>query len=130
MPEIHFPILAERDDAGYVGNAPNTIGKLARVSKATARSLYDQGVEIIIVANKFMPYPDATNGVAMRMPRDCYADAHTFDNVVCAYTHANCTHETGYYPAFWVRFDAYHVYARNCGRDLHQGTVQAPTPRR
>lgn len=130
MPEIRFPILLQRDDAGYLGDAPNTIGKMARVSKATARRLYDAGVEVVIVACKFLPHPDAPNGVAMRMPPareyGTINDGDPFDRVVNAYAFANCTHETGYYPAFWVRYETYHLYAERPGPGRYRGVAQAP----
>lgn len=134
MPEMRFPILLQRDDAGYLSYHPNTIGTMARVSKATARKLYDAGVEVVIVAHKFLPYPDAPNGVAMRMnkARDITnmgafdTPAELFDKLAQSYAWYNCNWETGYYPAFWVKYETYHVYAERWGHRLYQGVVQAP----
>lgn len=125
---IWFPILADRDP--YVGShCANTVGKLARVSKHTARALHAQGVEITIVAHKFMPYIGGA-GVAMRMPSakrlaDNSFEGHeyTFDDIVTSYVYHNCTWETGYYPAFWVRFDNYHVRASRAGAGRYIGQI-------
>jgi hypothetical protein len=107
---IRFPILACRERY----NTADTIGQLARVSKYTARNLHAQGVEVIIVAHKFTPFVGG-NGVAMVMPKnsDWATDDFSvsqFDNIVASYVRSNCMYETGYYPAFYVRFDTYSEY--------------------
>lgn len=126
---IKFPILVERD-YGHLGDTPCTIGKLARVSKHTARKLHAQNVPIIIVAHKFMPYTNGT-GVAMRMPTATVIAAqsfeghqYTFDDIVVSYVYHNCNWETGYYPAFWVQFDTYHTYsARGRASERYVGQI-------
>lgn len=125
---IKFPILCCPESMGVGYNTPNTVGKMARISRATARRLYDAGVEVVIVAHKFMPYPDAANGVAMRMNKardeaQMLDSESGFDKIARNYAWYNCTWETGYYPAFWVRFETYHTY-RERHRDCFEGVAR------
>lgn len=99
---MEFPILKMRDERFY--DAPNTIGSLARISKPTARKLFKAGYELIITPCKMMPLPDAPDSLACRIQ----STNDTFEQYVNAFTYANCSHEVGYYPAFYRRFQSYH----------------------
>lgn len=107
MDTSRIPILNNRSERfqSYDGtyNSPNTIGTLARVSKQTARKLYDDGVQLIIVTSKYLPFPLQVNGTAMYM-RKPLNKAYSFDTFVNGYAVYNCNWETGYYPTFWVQY--------------------------
>lgn len=105
-----FPILKMRGTGGYYGASPNTIGTLARVSKTTARKLYDKDYELIVVPHKMMPFFRA-DSFAMRMNKTAEvtpgSSVRSFDIFVSYYTNANCSWDVGYYPAFYVQYNHY-----------------------
>lgn len=90
-----------------------TISGFTRISKTAARKLYNAGETIRICAVKMSPvniwgaYADATPAAFTVVSSDGFnttvARNKDFETVVNAFRFYNCNHETGYYPAFYVR---------------------------
>lgn len=80
-----------------------TTDKLQRVSKPSARKLYNSGVEIYIIPHKVRPCTAC--GIGAFYSKDLYVDFDgDFDALVNQYTYYNCQYnEWGKYPAFYVR---------------------------
>lgn len=74
-----------------------TIDGLERISKATARKLYNQGIPVYACPCKLRPGRPWSPEVMF--PTDT---GRTFDQLVNAATFYNCTPETGKYLAFYV----------------------------
>ena len=74
-----------------------TIDGLERISKATARKLYNQGIPVYACPCKLRPGGPWSPEVMF--PTDA---GRTFDQLVNAATFYNCTPETGKYLAFYV----------------------------
>lgn len=71
---------------------------MKKINKATARRLFNQGVEITVMPCKCAIGSAWFTGA--RIARD-YSDS-TFDQIINAFTHYNCCYELGYYPAYYV----------------------------
>ena len=80
-----------------------------RISKRVARKRYQLGLNFHIIAHKMRP------GFPFQMGMDVFpqfiantaivageATQQTFDAMVNQFTYYNCSHETGYYPAFYI----------------------------
>lgn len=89
------------------------IGGFTRISKRAAEKLYNAGETVRICACKLSPvnvwgaYSDANNRDFTAVSGDGFnttvARNRAFETVVNAFRFYNCNHETGYYPAFYVR---------------------------
>lgn len=75
---------------------------MKRISKATARRMWENNQDFIIVPCKLRP----TGFGAMFTRCDCYeedwGDRRPFDTFINEFTFYNCNRETGTYPAFYV----------------------------
>jgi hypothetical protein len=80
-----------------------------KLTKSQARKAYDAGQTVYIIAHKLAPftmyafeYP-ATKPEPIPEPAWDGDARASFDSVVQSYTFYNCTYETGYYPAYYVK---------------------------
>lgn len=73
-----------------------------RISKAKARRLFDGGGTVILCPCKLYPFGGWMCGTFVRK-EDYERQPVTLDAVVRGYTLYNCNHETGYYPAFYIK---------------------------
>lgn len=90
-----------------------TIGEYRRISKKAAEKLYNAGKTVRICACKLSPvnmwgaFVDANNAEYTAVSGDGFnttvARNRAFETVVNAFRYYNCNHETGYYPAFYVK---------------------------
>lgn len=74
-----------------------------RISKREARKRYDNNLPFAICPAKMRPgFPFASH--MMVHPTDFKKQelGRTFDKVVNSFTYYNCSHETGYYTAFYL----------------------------
>lgn len=69
-----------------------------RISKATARKLYNAGEEICILPCKMNPENMWWKPMVLQIDEE---NGASFDGVVNAATFYNCNYETGYYLAFY-----------------------------
>jgi len=80
-----------------------------RITKTAARKRFEQGLNFHIIAHKMRP------GFPFQMGMDVFpqfianraivsgeSNQQTFDAMVNQFTYYNCSHETGYYPAFYI----------------------------
>lgn len=84
-----------------------------RITKAAARKLYNSGHTIRICAVNMSPvniwgaYSDTNNREYTNISSDGFnntiAKNKAFETVVNAFIYYNCNHETGYYPAFYIK---------------------------
>jgi hypothetical protein len=83
------------------------LGRYARVSKREARKAYDRGATVWLCPVKLLPFsgwhPEcALSKARIEHPVTGWAGEWTFDELVDNFASYNCTHETGYYPSYWV----------------------------
>ena len=76
------------------------IGGFTRISKKQAQKLFDAGQEIYLCPVKMNP---ANPYWSMAMP--CQKDENwdDFEKLISNFVYYNCNHETGYYPAFYIK---------------------------
>jgi hypothetical protein len=84
-----------------------------RITKKAAEKLYNNGVTIRICPVNINPvnvwglFADCNNTEHTKISSDGFnttvARNKEFETVVNAYRYYNCNHETGYYPAFYVK---------------------------
>lgn len=74
-----------------------TIKNLERITKKTAEKLYNSGEFVYICAHKINPI--GTIG-ACRIDKN---SGKTFKQIINEFIFYNCTHETGYYPAYYKK---------------------------
>jgi hypothetical protein len=68
-----------------------------RVSKKTARRVYNEGGVVMIVAHRLNPWSIFQPAITILQ------DEHTFDWWVNDYQWYNCNYETGYYCAYYIK---------------------------
>lgn len=72
-----------------------------RISKATAKKLFNSGNCIVVAPCKLRPFgpwhPECIIDGFMEDDPD-----RTFDKIINAFIWYNCNYETGYYPSFYV----------------------------
>src|SRR5438105_4949668 len=74
-----------------------------RVRKSAARKLYNHNLPVVIVACKLWPFGGWAPGYHVhKSDIDEREDDWTFDQLSRNYEYANCSYETGYYPAYYV----------------------------
>jgi hypothetical protein len=71
-----------------------------RVSKRYARKLWAKDEPLYVIPHKLRPGGSFQSG----LPLD-WITGESFDDKVEEFTSLNCSHETGYYPAFYVMHD-------------------------
>lgn len=90
-----------------------SVGGFTRISKRAAEKLYNAGKTVRICACKLSPvnswgmYADANSRDYTTVSTDGFnttvARNRAFETVVNAFRYYNCSHETGRYPAFYVK---------------------------
>lgn len=92
--------------------------RYTRIFKVEARKRFNKGESIYIIAHRLSPGMPFSMG--MTIDGTHYAKENTerakyelsqqaFESVVIDFVFYNCTHETGYYPAFYVVSDVHSV---------------------
>lgn len=84
-----------------------------RITKAAARRAYNAGETVRICPVNISPvnmyglYADCSNAKHTTVAGDGFnttiARNKEFETIVNAFIYYNCNHETGYYPAYYVR---------------------------
>lgn len=69
-----------------------------RVTRREARKIFNQGAPVVFCPSKLYPF-GGFRPSCMVQNSDAWPD---FDCAVRNFEWYNCTHETGYYPAFYV----------------------------
>ena len=72
-------------------------GLYKRVSKKTARRVYNGGGVVMIAAHRLNPWNIFQPAITI------LRDEHTFDEWVNDYQSYNCNYETGYYCAYYIK---------------------------
>ena len=79
-----------------------TFKNLQRVTKRTAKKLYLQGLEILLVPCKVCP--DNMWGIGQRFQKDMTLFESDFDKLVSYFEYYNCQYnELGKYAAYYVK---------------------------
>ena len=77
-------------------------GKVVRISKAMARKLYEEGVDILFIPCNLRP--DSPWGLGIWNSADIWGNTETFDSLVNSFEIYNCCNtETGNYCAYYVK---------------------------
>lgn len=69
-----------------------------RVQKRTAKRLFNNGFTLIVVACKVSPNNE---NFAFELSKNDYNT--NFETSINNFTYYNCSYETGYYPAFYLK---------------------------
>jgi hypothetical protein len=72
-----------------------------RINKRIARKLFEEGKPIYTIAHKLRPGYPFSMGLTI-FPDEEKRNNRTFDAAVNNFIYYNCSHETGYYPAFYL----------------------------
>ena len=81
-----------------IANHPH-YGTITRITKASARKLFNAGNTILVICSNFFPSGIGGNFIAAAVPHDCKQD---FNGFVRSYEHYNCVDsETGLRAAFY-----------------------------
>ena len=75
------------------------INNIIRVSKRTARSMYEENYTIELIPRLINPRGMWMQGYAINKLKE---EGRDFDNIVNAYEYYNCNAETGSYVAYYV----------------------------
>ena len=78
-----------------------TFDNLKRVSKKSARKLFDKGNTLLLVPCKIRPDNMFGIGVYVNANADTFGD--DFDKVVHYFEYYNCNSETGLYTSYYVK---------------------------
>lgn len=84
-------------------------GAYTRVNRKRARTLFDAGRTVRMVPSKMVPMTSSEVGYGMAIAinkaelTERYFDFKDFDDLASNFASYNCTYETGYYPAFYVK---------------------------
>jgi len=83
---------------------------MQRLRKPAARKAFENGRTVYVIGHKLMPFtmyalecPLNKADIAARYGENDFLGRDTFDSLVQNYTWYNCSFETGYYPAFYVK---------------------------
>lgn len=79
-----------------------------RISKITAKKEFESGNDIVIVACNLQPFGFWGLGIETSINNwgfEGIPENERFEKLVNGYTWYNCNHETGYYPAYYVRIE-------------------------
>jgi hypothetical protein len=75
---------------------------LERISKTTARKLYDAGNEVLFIPCKLNPENNFYN-LGMWQRNDLWGQYETFEKLCNAFEYYNCNNEAGSYTAFYIK---------------------------
>ena len=76
-----------------------TINNLVRISKRTARSMYNGDYTVELIPHKMNPRGLWMQGYAINKLKE---EDQDFDHIINAYEYYNCNNETGLYTAYYV----------------------------
>ena len=77
--------------------------EFVRISKIRARKIFDGGGSIYVIANKMRPGGPFHMGMDIDIHRHSGEHGNEFQRHINGFIYYNCTHETGYYPSFYLR---------------------------
>jgi len=74
--------------------------KFTKITKRQARKLFADNSPIYVIAHKMRPGGPFHMGMTI-FPQRYHEESRTFDQMINDFTYYNCSHETGYYPAYY-----------------------------
>lgn len=110
MDTSRIPILTSRDNTLF--GTPETYGMLARVSKETARKLFDIGVSLVVTTCNYAPVTSWSQCIHVK--KGNYVN--NFNQYINAFEVANCSSEAGRYATYWIRYRNYVEYPTYSGK--------------
>ena len=74
-----------------------------RISKKTAKKLFEQGKTIYVQSSNFKPFGVWSQAIDINNQKDCFlSGVYSFEQYVKSFEQYNCSYQQGYYTSFYI----------------------------
>lgn len=76
---------------------------LKRISKRTAKKMFEQGKTIFLQSSNFKPFGVWSQAIEINNQKDCFlSGVYGFEQYVKSFEYYNCSYQQGYYASFYI----------------------------